>query len=405
MKNERIWTKEYILLMASNFFVAVNFYILMSTSANFAIRVLGTNETQAGFGAGVFVMGSLISRIIVSRYSAMFGFKKTLLIGIGALIVFTVLLFPVNSFAGFCIVRFCGGLTFGVNTNTLVTVMAHIIPDNRKGEGVGWFSLSQIIGMALGPYFAVSIMHTSGFRDVFLLATLVAAAAFLVIVFIKFPESLKQATSAEIPSQGAVAPIPQEQGIWQFFERSAVKFAILCFVLYICNSNYVSFVAIYVTESGAANLSSLIFIPYAVAMFIMRPVTGKIFDKYGPNQLLVFGFIVNAAGFFLLGLGIVEAFLPSALLLGFGISTLQGATIAVVVSEAPRRRLAIANATYYFSFDLGAAIGPVFGGRLIEQAGYGTMYYVCGAIAILCLPLYFGVLTKVFARKSNTCQE
>ena len=391
--------------MASNFFVAFNFYALMAITTSFAISELSATETEAGFGAGVFVIGALTARLAVSRYSARLHFKKTLLIGIGALIVFTALLFSVNSFLGFCVVRFCGGLTFGVNNNMLITAVTYIIPENRKGEGLGWFSLSQILGMALGPFFAVSIMHSYGFRDVFLIVTLAAAVSFIVIIFAKLPEGVDQPVSAGISTQGTTLLVPRETGIWQFFERTAITPAILCFILYLCNNNYMSFAAIFVTESGAVNLSSVIFLVYAGAMLILRPIVGTVFDKHGPNQLLVYGFILYAAGFFLLGRGITAAFLPSALLLGFGISALQGTTLSIVVTNAPRHRIAVANATYFFSFDFGAAVGPVFGGKIIEHAGYGIMFTVCAVLVIICLPLYFGVLARGDAHKSEIRPE
>ncbi|MCL2493182.1 MAG: MFS transporter, partial [Clostridiales bacterium] len=134
--NDRIWTKDYILLMASNFFVAVNFYALMATVADFAISDLGMSEAMGGFGAGIFVIGALISRIVIGRYTTRLDLKKTLLIGIGALIVCTALLFTAKSFAVFCVIRFLGGLTFGVNNNILMTAVTYIIPESRKGEGV-----------------------------------------------------------------------------------------------------------------------------------------------------------------------------------------------------------------------------------------------------------------------------
>lgn len=392
--NDRIWTKDYILLMASNFFVAVNFYALMATVADFAISDLGMSEAMGGFGAGIFVIGALISRIVIGRYTTRLDLKKTLLIGIGALIVCTALLFTAKSFAVFCVIRFLGGLTFGVNNNILMTAVTYIIPESRKGEGVNWFSLSQILGMAIGPFSAVSLIHMYGFGAVFLLATLVAVIAFLVIVFVKLPPEITRHRISEQPPAENAAPVLHERGIWQFFERSAVMIALLCFILYFCNTNFMSFAAIFVTDSGAENLSSLIFVAYAVAMLILRPVVGKLFDRHGPTLILVCGFILYAAGYFLLGQGMPAFFILSALLLGFGISALQGATLAIVVTNAPRHRLAIANATYFFAFDLGAAVGPIVGGKIAEHAGYGMMYIICAVIVAICIPLYFGVFAK-----------
>lgn len=382
--------------MASNFFVAFNFYAMLSTAASFAISDLGVSETRGGIGSGIFVVGALLARIFLARYASRIGFKRTLFIGIGSLIVFTALLLVVNNFWFFLLVRFFGGMTFGINNNTLMTMVSITLPAGRKGEGVGWFSLSQNLGMALGPFFAVSIMHQSGFKNVFLLVTTVAIAAFVVIIFVSNPEDTEQNASAPLPdhARGTAVLPPEERGIWRFFERNAVNIAILSIILYACNSNYMSFAAISVSETGAATLSSAIFLVSAGIMLVSRPIIGKLFDRNGPNRILVCGFIIYAAGYFLLSRGIIPAFLPAAALIGLGISALQGATLPIVVINAPKHRLTIANATYFFALDFGAAIGPIFGGQIVEHTNYGTMYIVCAIIVALCIPLYFGVLAR-----------
>lgn len=381
--------------MVANFFVAGNFYALMSVSASYAITELGVTATEAGFGAGIFVVGSLLARIVFSRYAAGLDMKKTLLIGIGALIIFTALLFVAKWFVLFCVIRFLGGMTFGVNNNILMTTVSYIIPDEKKGEGVGWFYLSQVLGMALGPFFAVSFMHLYGFNYVFLFETLTAVTAFIAIIFVKQPQTeTNQTANLHDSVHGKRLLPPEERGVWKSFERSAIKIAILCTILSICNTVYMSFAAIFVSQSGAPGISSAIFLLSAGSMVISRPIIGRTFDKHGPNAILVFGFLVFAAGLFLLGRGITSVFLPAAILIGLGVSSWQGATLSIVVTEAPRHRLHVANSTYFLALDLGAAIGPVAGGQTIEYAGYGTMYAIFAVVVIICLPLYFFVLSK-----------
>ena len=382
--------------MAANFFVYFNFYSLVATSASFTISNLGVTESKAGFGVGVFVIGALISRILLSRYIKQRSFKKVLLFVIGALIVFTALLFTVDSFTIYCVVRFLGGMTFGINSNVLMTMVAYAIPPDRKGEGVGWFSMSQILALALGPFFGVFIMHRYGFSEVFMLATIVAGAAFVLVGLVKQPEDMEpEATAASKGASQDSAVIPSgERGIWRFLEPKAINIAILCVLLNICLNVFTSFAAIFVSGSGAVTLSSVIFLVCSGATFVARPFVGKLFDMHGPTMLLVFGFIIYSAGFFLISLGIIQIFLLSAALIGLGNSLLQGTALTLVVSNAPKHRLSVANATYFFSLDVGAAIGPAIGGGIAELGGYGVMYTVCAVIAIACLPLYFGVLAR-----------
>ena len=398
MNNNRIWTKEYVLLMASNFFVAINFYALLATGAIFAIDELGTSETQGGIAAGIFVVGSLSARIVISRYANRIGFKRTIIIGLSALVISSALLFIVNSFVLLCIVRFLCGASFGVNNNTMFAEVTLIIPNDRKGEGLGWFSLSQILGIALGPFFAVSLLNLYSFREVFMMTFFSGAAAFAFYLVLSSykdrkakPTNLKEFQNSEtIP-----APQKQERGIWQFFEPSAVKISILCFLIYIGYSNYMAFAAVYLTVSGAVNISSVVFLASAGAMLVLRPFVGKSFDLRGPNLMLTCGFIFLSGGLLIFSLGNTTAvFLSAAILIGLGLTSLQGTTVSIVVTNAPRHRLTVANATYFLAFDLGSAVGPTLGGRIAEFTSFSALYTVCAIVVIACLPLYFGVLAK-----------
>jgi len=395
MNNDRILTPEYVLLMVANFFVAVNFYALYTTSANYALKALGVSETLAGLGTGIFVVGALFARVFLIRYVTAFGNKKSLLISTGSLIVFTALPLFGNSFVMFCFARFFAGVTFGVNSNTLTAMVSSSIPSGRKGVGLAWFSMSQSLGMALGPFFSVSIMQMYGFQNVFIFAAVIAAGLFIMIIFIRQPKDDAQSAAASAEdSLRESAALPEERGIWRVFERKAVNLALLCVIIYMCNSNFMSFGAISVTDAGAANLSSTIFLLNAFAMIVSRPFIGKIFDKNGPNQLIIFGILTFATGLFLLGHGSSSIFLPAAALIGLGISAIQGSSLPTIVTTSPPHRIAIATATFFFALDLGGAIGPAVGGRIIEHSGFGMMYTVCTVLAVVCIPFYFLVLER-----------
>ena len=393
---ERIWTKEYILLTVANFFVATNFYAQLSIGASFAIYGLGETETKAGVAAGLYVIGALSARLIFSKYARQSRFKLVLLIDIGAMVMFTALHMTISGFVVFCAFRFLLGATYGISSNISMTIIALIIPAGRKGEGVAWYTMSQILGMAIGPFCAIYIMHSHGFTGAFLLLTLFTAIAFAILFFIKQPAEADQPlpVPAGEPAQETPKPPAAERGIWQVFERSAVRIALLCVIIYFCNANYQAFAPVFVTESGAPALSSAIFLASAGAMLAIRPIIGRLFDRSGPNMLILFGLVSFTAGFVLIGQGVISLFIPAALFIGLGLSSIYGTTLTVVVSDSPRHRLNAANTTYFFSLDFGAAIGPVIGGSIAEYMGYSSMYFVCAAMIAACIPLYFGFIAK-----------
>ena len=84
----------------------------------------------------------------------------------------------------------------------------------------------------------------------------------------------------------------------------------------------------------------------------------------------------------------------------FGILVLAGCTKAIAqgmsqpalqteaLRSVPPEKRGLASSTMYIGGDLGQAVGPILGGVVAEQAGYGTMYLL-SAIPIAAAWVYF----------------
>ena len=63
--------------------------------------------------------------------------------------------------------RILHGAGFGITTTTYGTVVSDLIPQARRGEGMGYFGLSGTIAMALGPLIGLWLMQTYNFTILF----------------------------------------------------------------------------------------------------------------------------------------------------------------------------------------------------------------------------------------------
>ena len=168
MEQDRIWTKDFVLLLASNFFVALNFYLLMTTMAVYAIQQFRASESNAGLAASIFIIGALLARVLAGKFIDVVGRKKLLF---GGLILFLLgsvfYLFALN--LGFLMaVRFIHGIGFGISTTVLTTVNMSALPPHKRGEGIGYFSLSTAAATAIGPFLALYLIHHT-FHTMFVL--------------------------------------------------------------------------------------------------------------------------------------------------------------------------------------------------------------------------------------------
>ena len=65
---EKLWTANYMLDIAINFFVYVVHYQLMLWSTSYAINTWQVSISTAGLASGIFIVGSLLMRLPAGRY-------------------------------------------------------------------------------------------------------------------------------------------------------------------------------------------------------------------------------------------------------------------------------------------------------------------------------------------------
>ena len=162
-----LWTKDFLIICLANFFVALIFYLLMTTLALYAVEQFSTSQSKAGFASSIFVIGALFSRLLTGKYIEVIGRKGCFTAVLSCFFIATLLYFPVNNLGLLLVVRFLHGITFGIAGTALSTAVMDLIPDQRKGEGTGYFSLSVTAATALGPYLGLFLTRYSSFEMLF----------------------------------------------------------------------------------------------------------------------------------------------------------------------------------------------------------------------------------------------
>ena len=94
---------------------------------------------------------------------------------IGALIVFVIAMFLhllVNPFALFMLIRFIHGASHGFITTIAGAIVADFIPNERRGEGTGYYATSMNLAMAIGPFIGLFVSEHASFQIIFLVGTI-----------------------------------------------------------------------------------------------------------------------------------------------------------------------------------------------------------------------------------------
>lgn len=72
------------------------------------------------------------------------------------------------------VVHFIHGPTFGITSTALAAVLMDIIPKERCGEGVGYFSLSAILATSIGPFLGLYISQHGDYSIIFIVCTVLS---------------------------------------------------------------------------------------------------------------------------------------------------------------------------------------------------------------------------------------
>ena len=89
--------------------------------------------------------------------------------------------------------RLIQGIALGIASTATGTIIAQILPAERRGEGIGYYSLSAILATAIGPF--VGILLTQLFEDyrmIFVVDSVLAIICFFMYFMVTVPDAPKK---------------------------------------------------------------------------------------------------------------------------------------------------------------------------------------------------------------------
>ncbi|MDF1996714.1 MFS transporter [Peribacillus frigoritolerans] len=376
----RLWTKDFVIVSSINFFITLIFYLLMVTLAIYAVNQLDASTSEAGLISGIFIIGTLIGRLFIGRFIDSIGRKKTLFIGL-IFFTLTTLLYFVDLGIGFLLVnRLIHGMAMGMASTATGTIVAQIIPATRKGEGIGYYSMSATLATAIGPFIGLFMAQNTSFQVIFSFCLALGVISLITAFFLY------------VPALKVTAKVTESKGfkLSNFIEPKALPISIITLLLAFCYSSVLSFISFYAIEIDLVNTASFFFVVYAVAVLLSRPFSGPLMDRKGSNFIMYPAFIIFGVGLLLLSMTTNSfTLLAAGFLIGLGFGNMQSSSQAIAVKLTPPHRMGMATSTFFIMLDAGLGFGPYILGFIIPVTGYSTLYVILGVLAILTSVLYY----------------
>lgn len=376
---ERLWNREYGKVMCSNFMLFFSFYLLTPLLPIYLAERFETDKDTIGLVLSGYVVAALLIRPFSGFIVDTFDRKKVLM---SCFFLFFI------CFAGylgavtlllFAIVRTFHGLPFGATTVANSTVAIDTLPSSRRNEGIGYYGLSNNLAMAIAPSAGIGLYSLTGnFNLLFWISLITAGIGFYCTTTVRLPKRL--------PIQGK-----PHLSVDRFFLTRGWLLAINILLFGLCWGVMSNYVAIYSKEVfGITNGTGAFFALLSIGLVVSRLYGAKSLREGYLSENAMQGASISAVGFTLFVLSPGEwAYYLSALLIGLGNGRMFPAFLNMFISVARNDQRGTANSTILTSWDLGMGLGILFGGVLIEYAGYTAAFaftagsQIAGALLLL----------------------
>ncbi|NWK83352.1 MFS transporter [Staphylococcus sp. GSSP0090] len=378
-ESESIWTKNFTMNFVTNFLVNLNMYLLIVLIASYAQEQFNASDSSAGLVAGLFIVGSLIGRFVMGKYINSMGPRKVLIIGTALFAITSVFYFIESSLIFLLIVRILNGFSFGICTTSTGSIAGYITPESKKGEGISFFSLSMVLGAALGPFLGLLLLQQFSIEVIFGLNFILSLIAFVFALFMKIPFE-------------TIAPSKTEKGfkISDFVAKEAIPIAIVVFIAGLSYSSILNFIKIFAQERDLIAASSYFFMVYALVSVIARPMCGRLMDSKNENAVIYPSIIFYALCFLVIAFSHTSwMLLLGGALLGLGFGNLTSTSQSVSVKVVPKEKIARATSTFFIGLDLGLGFGPYILGLFTSDIGLGNMYILMAILLVVTFFIYY----------------
>lgn len=344
---------------------------------------IGATGAVIGLIEGAAETTASLLKVVSGRLSDKLGKRKPFLTsGYGLSTLAKPLLFLATSYWHVFAVRVTERVGKGLRSAPRDALIADSTPEAHIGKAYGLHKAMDSTGAVIGPLLVLPVLLTAAtvttdtYRLIFLLATIPAALAVLVLfLFVKEP-----------PKRA-----PRATGrMWKDARRLGRRFWALTLVVLIFFAGEISY-SFFVLQSQAQGMSTvttiLLYALFNVTFVIVSLPSGMLSDRIGRRPLLILSFILfaltslvmaSATGLLLLALGFI--------LYGVYKGTSEGAFKAFVIDLVPKDLRGTALGVYHTAVGLVMLPGGLVAGLLWDAAGaWGTFGYgiVMSVIALV----------------------
>ena len=382
-----------LLILAGIQFTHILDFMIMMPLGPQLTQAFAITDAKFGLLVSAYTFAAGASGLLASLYIDRFERRRLLLVLYFLFAVATLACGLAPTYESLMVARIAAGLFGGILSAMVQTIVADVIPFERRGKAMGVimtsFSVSTVMGVPLGLFVAAkSDWHTPFFG--------IAAISFLLIVAAwNVIPSLK----GHLHARGKTGPL---QGIVEVL-RDPNHLLAFCFsfCLIFAGFSIIPYITIYLQTNAALSPSEipLIYLAGGTATLFSAQIIGKLSDKLGKLKMLqiIAGIAIVPMVLMTLteSMGIVSILIITTCFFVFVSGRMIPGMAMVSAAGNPKNRGTFMTLN---SSMQSAAMGlaALTGGHLITRGPEGLIenYWLCSVIAVV-----FNIIALLIARQ------
>lgn len=386
----------FILLCTSGLFAIFSSTISKSPVLPLFASHLGADPSGVGFIASVSAFTGIIASMPAGLLSDRLGRKKMLLF---SLIIFATAPFMylfVNKIWQLAIVRFYHGFATAIFIPVAMALVADLFHQAR-GEKMGWFSTSTLIGRFMAPIAGGSIIGAMVFNPSisYKIIYLVCGIAGIIALILarKIPSVSHHITNTDKKDQDWKETFASFKSVLS--NKLVLITALVEASILFAYGTFETFLPLYSIKIGLSAYEVGIFLSsQVITLSLTKPVMGRFSDRYGRQPQILWGALIGAIC--IGGFSLFKSFLPLlalSILFGLSLSIITSATSAFIADLSKKETHGSAMGILGSIMDIGHSTGPLISGIVALYFGFGKAFMGAALVlAFIACVFWLGVM-------------
>lgn len=379
--------REIKVLVAAAFIIAIGFGIIAPLLPQYAAS-FNASATAVAAVVSAFGVTRLLFAPLSGRLTNRLGETPVYMTGVLIVAASMFLIAFAQTFAQLLAFRAIGGVGSTLFTVSAMAFLARKAPPSMRGRVSGAYASAFLIGNIVGPIVG-SALAVFGYRAPFLIygTSLVIAAAlvFFMLKDTRLADRAARDARPAMPVKEALENPSYRAALVSFFANGWATFGVRNSVMPLFAASAFAGSGLLGWQVDGALMAGLALSVFALGNVVAVTFSSRLSDMHGRKPLILTGLLVMAVTTGVLGwMQSPLLFLLACLVSGAGTGVLnapQQAAIADVVGQGRRSGAVMSSAQ--MSADLGAIIGPLLAGLVVDAAGYGWAFVLTGGVILL----------------------